>query len=253
MPRQARRKSSTGIYHVMLRGVDKRAIFLDEQDNKKFIQHLKKSKVDGGFELYAYCLMTNHVHLLIKEHEEIGDSIKRIAVRYAAWHRKKYDRTGHLFQNRYLSEPVESDSYLMTVLRYIIQNPVKAGIVGKPEEYLWSCFNQYVKAYRGEKTIVDPGVITDLFNTFDDFYRHVSSSNDDKCIDYDSRMKYNDDTLKDIIMKKHDIKNLHKLSVKERGKVINTILLETDASVRQLSRVLEIDRSSVMRATKQHR
>ncbi|MFA5636602.1 MAG: transposase [Anaerovoracaceae bacterium] len=253
MPRQARRKSSTGIYHVMLRGVDKRAILLDEQDNKKFIQHLKKSKTDGGFELYAYCLMTNHVHLLIKENEEIGNSIKRISVRYAAWHSKKYDRIGHLFQNRYLSEPIENDSYFITVLRYILQNPVKAGIVSKPDEYLWSSYSKHKKAYQGEKTIVDPGIVTDLFRTYDEFYGYVNSSNDDKCIDYDTIMKYNDDTLKEIIMKKHDVNNLHKLSVKERVNVINAIHLETDASLRQLSRVLEVDRSCVKRATRQFR
>lgn len=74
--------------------------------------------------------MQNHVHLLIKEgKEEIGDSIRRITVGYAQYHNRNHVRTGHLFQNRYKSEPVDDDRYLLVVLRYIHQNPLKAGIV----------------------------------------------------------------------------------------------------------------------------
>jgi len=129
MPRQARKKSATGIYHIMLRGIDGRNIFLDDEDRSKFIEKLLSAKQNANFKLYGYCLMDNHVHLLIEENEEIGTSVKRITVGYVQWHNNKYGRTGHLFQNRYNSEVVETESYLVTVLRYIHQNPVKANIV----------------------------------------------------------------------------------------------------------------------------
>ena len=106
MPRYARKRSSTGIYHVMLKGIDGRDIFLDDEDKEKFIENMLKARDKGNFELYAYCLMDNHLHILIKESEGIGTSIKRIAVGYVQWHNNKYGRIGHLFQNRYLSEPV---------------------------------------------------------------------------------------------------------------------------------------------------
>lgn len=121
MARQARKRSNTGIYHVMLRGIDKRDIFLDGEDREKFIENIIKAKEVGNFEIYGYCLMDNHVHLLIKEDEEIGTNIKRITVGYVGWHNNKYERTGHLFQNRYKSEPVETESYLIIVLRYILK------------------------------------------------------------------------------------------------------------------------------------
>lgn len=85
MPRQARVKSETGIYHVMLKGIDNRDIFLDEFDRSKFIEQIIRAKEKGLFALLAYCLMDNHVHLLIKENEEIGKSIKRITVGYVIW------------------------------------------------------------------------------------------------------------------------------------------------------------------------
>ncbi len=135
MPRKAREKSETGIYHVMIRGIDRREVFLEDEDKIKFINNLEKAKRTGEFELCGYCLMDNHIHLLIKEKEDIGTSIKRITVGYVGWHNRKYERTGHLFQNRYLSECINTESYLITVLRYIHQNPVKAKMVESVEEY----------------------------------------------------------------------------------------------------------------------
>ena len=82
MARQARIKSMTGIYHVMLKGIDSRNIFMDDEDKMYFMENLKRAKERGEFKLYAYCLMDNHVHLLLKEGEEVGVSIKRITVGY---------------------------------------------------------------------------------------------------------------------------------------------------------------------------
>ena len=113
MPRRAREKSITGIYHIMLRGIDKRDVFLDDEDRMQFIENIIKAKQVGKFELYGYCLMDNHIHMLINEGEPIGITVKRITVGYVGWHNRKYERTGHLFQNRYTSEPVETESYLL--------------------------------------------------------------------------------------------------------------------------------------------
>lgn len=74
----------------MLRGTDKRDIFLDDENRKQFIERVIKAKESGGFKIYGYCLMNNHVHMLIKGNEEIGTSIKRITVGYVGWHNKKY-------------------------------------------------------------------------------------------------------------------------------------------------------------------
>ncbi|SDL00098.1 transposase [Natronincola ferrireducens] len=145
MTRIAREKSQTGIYHIMLRGIDKRNIFINDSDYEKFIEYIKKAKEKIEFTVYAYCLMTNHVHLLLKtESEEIGDVIRRITVGYAQYHNIKNGRTGHLFENRFKSEPVDTDDYFLIVLPYIHQNPIKAGMVERIEDYKWSSYNATV-------------------------------------------------------------------------------------------------------------
>ena len=119
-----RKQSSTGIYHVMLRGVNRQQIFLDKEDCTYFLESLYVCKQISRFKLYAYCLMGNHVHLLINAKEEPVDMImRRLGSKYVYWYNSKYERIGHLFQNRFKSEPVETDTYFLTVLRYIHMNP----------------------------------------------------------------------------------------------------------------------------------
>ena len=116
MPRQSRKESGTGIYHVMLRGINHQSIFNDEEDYYHFIATLDRVRFrydDEGAPCgsnctyYAYCLMSNHVHLLIRERgESIGETIKRIASSYVFYYNHKYARDGHLFRDRFKSEPV---------------------------------------------------------------------------------------------------------------------------------------------------
>jgi REP element-mobilizing transposase RayT len=141
MPREAREKSKRGIYHVMLRGINRQDIFGDDEDRIKFVETMADCKVISGYKLYGYCLMSNHVHILIKiEKEPIEQVFKRIGARYVHWYNWKYERCGHLFQDRFKSEVVENDSYFLVVLRYILQNLVKAGLTASIGEYRWSSY-----------------------------------------------------------------------------------------------------------------
>ena len=136
MARQLRKKSETGVYHVMLRGINRQDIFEDEGDYQQMVSILRglidrcdehKVQLPSLCTFYAYCLMSNHVHLLIQEREEnISDVVKIIGVTYAHYFNKKYERNGHLFQDRFRSEPVNTIEYFVTLLRYIHQNPLKA-------------------------------------------------------------------------------------------------------------------------------
>ena len=235
----------------MLRGIDKRNIFLDDEDKVKFMEKIMQAKERGKFELYGYCLMDNHVHLLLKEdNEDIGASIKRITVGYVGWHNKKYGRTGHLFQNRYLSEPVETESYFLTVLRYIHQNPIKAKLVQKAEQYYWSSFGQYMLAYQAQYCIIDFQLVSCYFQTSEEFANYMNASNDDTCLEYISASKYTDISLKTTLLKEFDIDNLAELSTKERNEKIKEIYAKTGASIRQLARILGFGKTVVERAVK---
>lgn len=156
MARIPRIVSGTGIYHVMMRGINRQNIFEDTDDYVRFreilLQMVNPTDENGQLlparcTFYAYCLMTNHVHLLIRENaENIGDVIKRIGISYAKHFNKKYQHYGHLFQDRYKSEPVNDATYFFTLLRYIHQNPVAAGITKSVNVYEWCSWNEYEQA-----------------------------------------------------------------------------------------------------------
>ena len=144
MPRTAREKSQSGVYHVMLRGSNKQNIFEEAEDYGKMLALLRQSRAQGGVTLYGYCLMSNHIHLLLKEGKEpLETTMKRIGSKYAVWFNTKYQRVGHLFQDRFKSEAVEEPPYFLTVLRYIHFNPVKAGLVKTPGAYAYGSYGCY--------------------------------------------------------------------------------------------------------------
>ena len=155
MPREAQKLSKTNVYHVMLRGNEQRKVFKDDEDNQHFLENLNACKSTSGFEVYAYCLMGNHVHLLIRTNEN-GDPLSRIfrrlGAQYVYWYNGKYERIGHLFQDRFRSEPIEDDAYLLSVLRYIHRNPVKAGMVQDMADYPYSSYQEYLKPKAGQLT-----------------------------------------------------------------------------------------------------
>lgn len=247
MPRTARQRSKTGIYHVMVRGIDKRNIFLAPEDYEKFLDSINKAKEKSEFTLLAYCLMTNHVHLLIKEgNEEIGDSIRRINVSYAQYHNRKHGRTGHLFQNRFQSEVVNDDNYLMVVVRYIHKNPIKAGIVANMLDYKWSSFKNYIA--EEEESIIDKDICMGCFSNRNNFINFHNQDNDDKCLDYTVNKIYTDEQLRKVIEEIIEIKKLPMMKIDIRDKFIRRIKEDTGASIRQLERVLGIGRNIIQKS-----
>lgn len=150
-------------------------------------------KKEGEYEIYAYCLMDNHIHLLIKEGEDtIQRSVKRIGVSYAYYFNKKYARIGHVFQDRFRSETIEDDKYLMSVVRYIHNNPVKAGIVEKALDYPWSSYHEYLKSGK-ELKIVNTKVLLAMLslneiNAIKQLMEFTNEQNEDAFIDLDNKV-----------------------------------------------------------------
>jgi len=145
VPRQARIKGEYSVYHIIQRGNERKNLFLSDADRLKFIDTLQKTREKYNFAVYAYCLMSNHVHLLIDDNgNDVSAIIKSINISYAQYFNRIYRRCGHLFQDRFRSELINDDGYLLEVSRYIHNNPVKAGIVREPSDYPWSSFNIYL-------------------------------------------------------------------------------------------------------------
>jgi putative transposase len=255
MPRQSREKSSSGIYHVMVRGINRQDIFHDDNDKQNYIVIMRKYKDLSHYELYGYCLMSNHVHLLIREYEEsISQVMKRIGTSYVYWYNMKYERSGHLFQGRFQSESVEDDNYLLVVLRYIHLNPVKAGLVEEAADYKWSSYSEY---FHQKNNLTDTSFILSLFDPhknkavkiFEDF---MARDNEDKCLDVGvkKRKQLSDEETKELISlftSSDNIQALLQMEKSKRNKVLKD-LKGRGVSIRQLARITGLGRRIVERA-----
>ena len=198
MSRTARKLSSTNVYHIVIRGIDRQRLFLENNDYQKYLDLLNYYKSECGFHLYAYCLMSNHVHLLICTlGMELHVIFRRLGTAYAEWFNMKYNRVGSLQQGRFYSEPVETTSYLHNVVRYIHFNPAKAGIESFPgEKYPWSSYDSYFQS----PGFVDTQTILESMGGIKHFKEYHSSPCNDICLDIDTiRRRIPDDVAVKII------------------------------------------------------
>lgn len=240
MPRAARRKSKTGIYHIMLRGVNKQDLFEDDTDRLEFLNTIFRYKKISNIEIYAYCLMSNHVHLLLKEKgQSTSTYVKQISSGYVYYFNSKYARTGHLFQERYKSEPVEDEDYFLIVLRYIHQNPVKANIVSSVDEYKWSSYKDYLKRKR-----INFELAMNLFKAYskdplNEFTRYNNLKNQDECLEIKTIKPKSDDEIRETILYMGNFKQVHEIqqAEKEKRKEMMRQLKSEGASIRQLQRI----------------
>jgi REP element-mobilizing transposase RayT len=157
MARKPRAEVEGGLYHVITRGNNRRQIFNSPADYKKFLLLLAVQKTNLPFLLYAYCLMTNHVHLLLeRQASAVGRIMHRLLTGYAQYYNRRYRRVGHLLQGRHKAILCQSERYLCELVRYIHLNPVRAGMVSRPEDYEYSSHRAYLGREPAGIVNVDP-------------------------------------------------------------------------------------------------
>ncbi|SES30375.1 transposase [Salipaludibacillus aurantiacus] len=145
MGRQPRVWYPGATYHVTSRGNRRSAVFFDSEDRMMYLDLLEETKYEFPFKLHAYCLMTNHIHLLIEtEKAHIKKIMKRLHSLYAIYFNHRHDLCGHLFQGRYGARVVKNTTYFLEVSKYIHLNPYMASIVAEPEDYWWSSYKEYL-------------------------------------------------------------------------------------------------------------
>jgi len=139
MPRPLRSTFPYGIYHLTSRGVDGRAIFMDDDDRLLFVQLLLRVSRRFGWTLHAYCLMGNHFHLIVECGQPgLSRGMERLNGLHAAGFNSRHRRVGHLFQRRYESRLIDDAAYFEEACRYVYANPVRAGLCTRPETWPWS-------------------------------------------------------------------------------------------------------------------
>lgn len=244
MSRAARIKSESGYYHVIVRGIGKQLLFEEDNDCLHYLELLKRFSKETGITICAFCLMENHVHLLIHDPDHhLSTFMKKLGVSYSIYFNQKYGRTGHLFQDRYQSENVESEEYLVTVFRYILNNPQKAGIC-PADSYKWSSY----KHYGSTGSFVDTSVFTDLIGNKQEYTAFIAAKADDQCMDI-QEPKLKDKQAQEII--KNLLNNdsgtiIQSFDAQKRNEIIK--LLRTNGlSIRQIERLTGISRGIIQR------
>jgi len=257
LARLQRKYSKTGYYHIMLRGNERKKIFCDEEDRQKFIEIIQKKKIATDILLYAYCLMDNHVHMVLRDDKnEISTIMKGIATSYAMYFNNKYGRVGHMFQNRFKSEAIEDDAYLIEVIRYIHNNPVKACIVENPAQYKWSSYQHYISPDK-TRTIVDADYILRMIaenqiEAVKELIRFTMERNDFQCLDQDEGIR----TLEEgkAYLEQYMKKNwtaVDKVEIDKDKRIVNDLIVElrrnTSLSIVKIALLLGVNRGMVER------
>ena len=245
MPRIARRFKRGEYMHLIVRGIGRQALFEDEDDFRFFLTALERFSQDTEVQILAYCLMENHVHLLVHDPAAaVSLMMKKIGVSYAYHYNQKYDRVGHLFQNRFLSEVIDSSMALVRVFRYILNNPYKAGIC-PANRYRWSSYS----LYDTDNTFLETGILRELLGDFSQMESFLCEENDDIYME-DSTPRRDDKWAKKTIFQTLEINNgtiLAALEKSERNKALRK-LKNAGLTIRQIERLTGISRSIIHRA-----
>ena len=147
MPRMARIVVPNTPHHIVQRGHNKQVVFVSEDDYQYYLENMFEWKEQLNCKVYAWCLMTNHIHLIINPGDDVdnlGKLMKRLAGKQTRYVNRLEKRTGSLWEGRYKSSPIETDAYLLACCRYVELNPVRAKMVEKPEDYRWSSYLEKV-------------------------------------------------------------------------------------------------------------
>jgi len=246
MGRKARQLSSSGFYHIVFQGINHQHIFEDECDYNYFLKALRELKADLAFEVHAYCLMSNHVHLLFRE-KQLGDIsliMKRLLTKYAMYFNRKYQRSGALIASRYKSVSVEVDEYFIPLQRYIHQNPLKAGLATKLEDYSFSSYKEYLVG--GE--LVDTALALGMVGR--DEWISIQQEPTNEVFDISGRISLSDEEVRRIIMRSTHGREPHEIgswTKQERDSMLQKLKAE-GLSIRQIERATGISRGVVAKS-----
>lgn len=262
MPRTLRRANRANYNHVILRGITEVPVFVDDEDREKFLELLSESINEYDIELHAYCLMDNHIHLLVfVQGDCLSAFIQKLASRYVSYYNYRHLRSGSLFQGRFRHEPIRNRDYYLSVLRYIHKDPENSGI-GAFDSFKWSSFLAFKSASEGINGTSEgePGVseedtyvpvtttpALDMLRGFEGFYEFVSRSDDIIGMDIDNNSVESDERVSIFLSRRLNIKTpraINKMSIKSRNMLIREMrALGITAS--QISRLTGVSRTII--------
>lgn len=213
MSRQPRNFIQTSFFHIITQGINKNYIFDEAQDIKFYIKIMYDLLTEHKINIIAYCIMNNHAHILIKSDnlKDLSKYMQRLNIRYSMYYNRKYNRIGYVFRDRYKAEGIYDEKHLYNCIYYIYNNPVKAGICKKPEDYPYSNYKKINEDIDDDYIFID---VDDNKNDNTECKYFIRSFLEEHHIDA-SELKNNKIVLKDLIKllkgKKHiSLRNISK-------------------------------------------
>lgn len=250
MPRKARNNQISGYYHVMSQGINQEYIFNKKSYIEKYKELMFKKSKNLDINILAYCIMNNHVHILINTNKisDLSKYMQKLNTTYSNFYNKINKRVGYVFRDRFLSQEILSEKQLFCCMRYIHYNPVKAGIVKFVSDYQYSSYNEFI----GKRYIINDNCIKIIFSDLNNYKKmfYELHNIDNKICDEDFiDIKIKDKEIKEYIKY---VENKYKLQAKQiktnkelLEKVIKTARRTTSATVRELAEILEVSKSTI--------
>ncbi|MGV8153464.1 MAG: transposase [Alkaliphilus sp.] len=255
MVRLARQESDTGYYHIIMRGNNKNRIFKEEKNKLDFIKMLKNQEEEKRIQLLAWCIMDNHVHIVVKaDIKDMSLAIKKINVKYAMRHNHKEGTIGHVFQDRFKSQPIETDEHLMQVIRYVHNNPIKAKMIEKIQNYNWSSYNYYYNKEEVKSRNQMQFVLKYFNNDLEEFAKFHEVNDFNEYLDIkEDIMEYRMEKAQDILdyyCKKYSMTKVKELNHDKEilKEIVEEIIEKSGLSLRKTAEFLKIPYSFVQQA-----
>lgn len=223
MPRKSRKEISSKFLHIMVQGLNKEFIFNSEIDINKYLKFISEGTKEFNVKIVAYCIMNNHVHLLIftEDITEISKFMRKINTKYGIYYNNIHDRCGYVFRNRYRAEEIYTRAHLLSCINYIHNNPVKAEMCKQKSEYKYSSYNDYLY----KKRFINDELIKDCFTNYEINYETILENDYEafKFIEY----KDNNQSVKENIIKNFlEKENMNLEQLKDNQNSLKNLILE---------------------------
>ena len=247
MPRHARKDLVSKFVHIMVQGINKEYIFQDERCKKKYLKLAQKTKEDYNINIMSYCIMDNHVHLVVfyRKVEELSKYMKKINTSYAKWYNDSKGRVGYVFRDRYRTEQIFDFHQLCSCIIYVHNNPVKAKMVDRPELYQYSSYKNFLS----DSYILNSDVLNLLKIDLEHFKKIFIKSKDS---DFYSFRGISPQKVINNYLKNNNIENVNEIISKKHLKELIVLLKkESQMNNKDVAELLGISRRTLYRILKE--
>lgn len=252
MPREARQRREQGMHHVVVQGKRKEQIFGEEESKERYLETVLRYKQKTGVQVYAYCILENHAHLVLRESavEDVSNFMRRVGVSYAYWYRMQHPNHPagrELFRGRYMSEPLETEPELLETVRYIHQEPLRLHLAERMEDYPWSSYRLYLRP----GSFIDSRVVLDSLHFSGGYASYMQEEAEGSFLE-EVPVKYgrDDAEARELLEARLQAEGCHSLLYlddEEKKEILRKLRYEDGISIQQLARVSGVNRGIIQR------